>query len=84
VRPHGHYGHCVPRVTTDKPTGKTISMPLVATTFYRDNEHNNQIEIDYLGGKRVLDNTRRGDDGQHKASGATGGQPEASDARQSG
>ncbi len=55
---------------TDKPTGKPISTPLVATTFYRDNEHNNQIELDYFGGKQVLDNTRRGDDGQRKASGA--------------
>ncbi len=56
---------------TDKSTGKPISAPLIATTFYRDNEHNNQIELDNLGGKRVLDNTRRGGDGQHKASGAT-------------
>ncbi len=70
AHPLGHYGHGVPRVSTDKPTGKPISAPLVATTFYRDNEHNNQIEIDYLGGKWVLDNTRRGDDGQRKASGA--------------
>ncbi len=61
----------VPRVTTDKPNGNPISAPLVATTFYRDNEHNNQIKIDYLGGKRVLDNTRRRDDGQREASGAT-------------
>ncbi len=38
----------------------TISAPLVATRFYRDNEHNNQIKIDNLGGKWVLDNTRRG------------------------
>ncbi len=57
-------------MTTDKPNGKPISAPLVATTFYRDNKHNNQIEIDYLGGKRVLDNTWRGDDGQREASGA--------------
>ena len=64
------YGHGVPRVSTDKPTGKPISAPLVTTTFYRDNEHNNQIKIDYLGGKRVLDNMRREDDGQRKASGA--------------
>jgi hypothetical protein len=50
-------------VPTDEPTRKPISGPLVVTTFYRDNEHNNQIEIDNFGGKRVLDNTRRGDDG---------------------
>jgi hypothetical protein len=68
---HGCYGCGVPRVPTDKPTGKPISAPLVATTFYMNNEHNNQIEIDNLGGKRVLDNTRRGDDGQCEASGAT-------------
>ncbi len=71
VHPHELYGHHVPRVTTDKSTGKPISAPLVATTFYRDNEHNNQIKIDYLGGNRVLDNMRRGDDGQREASGAT-------------
>ncbi len=71
VHSHGCYDHGVPRVTTDKPTGKPISAPLVKTTFYRDNEHNNQIEINYLGGKQVLDNTRRGDDGQREASGAT-------------
>ncbi len=70
AHPQRCYGHDVPRATTDKPTGKPISAPLVATTFYRDNEHDNQIEIDYLGGKWVLDNTRRGDDGQRKASGA--------------
>jgi hypothetical protein len=69
--PHGCYGHGVPRLTTDKPTGKPISAPLIVTTFYRDDEHNNQIEIDYLGGKRVLDNTRRGDDGQCEASRVT-------------
>ncbi len=99
ARLHGCYGHSVPRVPTDKPTGKPISVPLIATTFYRDNEHNNQIEIDNLGGKRVLDNTRRGDDGQHEASRPTeiqqeggardharqagGRQREASDARRS-
>ena len=55
VCPYGRYGHGVPRVSNDKPTDKPISAPLVATTFYRDNEHNNQIEIDKLGGKRVLD-----------------------------
>ena len=71
MHPHGRYGHGDPRLPTDKPTGKPISAPLVATTFYRDNEHNNQIEIDNLGGKQVLDNTRRGSDGQRKASGAT-------------
>ncbi len=59
---HGRYGHGVLRVPTDKPAGKPISGPLVATTFYRDNEHNNQIKIDNLGGKRVVDNTRRGGD----------------------
>jgi hypothetical protein len=63
VHPHGHYGHGIPRVPTDKPAGKPISAPLFATTFYRDIEHNNQIEIDNLGGKWVLDNMRRGDDG---------------------
>jgi hypothetical protein len=67
---HGRYGHGVPRVPTDKPTGKPIIAPLVATTFYRDNEHNNQIEIDNLGDKQVSDNTRRGGDGRCKASGA--------------
>jgi hypothetical protein len=41
------------------------------TLTHRDNEHNNQIKIDNLGGKQVLDNRRRGDDGQHEASGAT-------------
>ncbi len=61
VRPHGLYGHGVPRVPTDKPTGKPINAPLIATTFYRDNEHNNQIKIDNLGGKWVLNNTRRGE-----------------------
>ena len=71
AHPHGRYGHGVPKVTTDNPTSKPISAPLIATTFYRDNEHNNQIEIDYLGGKQVLDNTRRWDDGQCKASRAT-------------
>ncbi len=45
---------------TDKPNGKPISVPLVAITFDRDIGHNNQIKIDNLGGKRVLDNTRRG------------------------
>jgi hypothetical protein len=55
-------------VTADEPTGKPISAPPLATTFYRDNEHNNQIKIDYLGGKQVLNNMRRGDDGQCKAS----------------
>jgi hypothetical protein len=55
---------------TDKPTSKRISAPLVATTFYRDNECNNQIEIDNLRGKWALDNTRRGGDGQREASGA--------------
>jgi hypothetical protein len=70
--PHGRYGPGVPRVTTDKPTkGKPIIALLIATTFNRDNEHNNHIKIDYLGGKQVLNNTRRGDDGQHEASGAT-------------
>ncbi len=68
ARLHGRYGHSVPRVPTGKPHGKPISVPIVETTFYRDNEHNNQIEIDNLGGKRVLDNTRKGDDGQHEAS----------------
>ncbi len=71
ARPHGRYGHGVPTVATDKPTRKPISAPLIATTFYRDNEHNNQIKIDNLGGKRELDNTRRGDGGQREASGAT-------------
>ncbi len=70
VHPHGRYSHDVPRATTDKPTGKPISVHLIANTFYRDNEHNNKIEIDYLGGKRMLDSTRRGDYGQCKASGA--------------
>jgi hypothetical protein len=70
VHPHGCYDHSIPRVPTDKPTGKPISAPLIASTFYRDNEHNNQIEIGNLGGKQVLDNTRRGGDGQRKASGA--------------
>jgi hypothetical protein len=45
VHPHGCYGHGVPRGTTDKPNGKPINVPLVATTFYRDNERNNQIKI---------------------------------------
>jgi hypothetical protein len=71
ARLHGRYGHGVPRVPTYKPTGKPISAPLVATTFYRDIEHNNQIDIDNLDGQQVLDNTRRGDDGQCEASGAT-------------
>ncbi len=65
---HRCYGHSFPKVPTDKPNGKPISAPLIAITFYRDNEHNNQIKIDNLGGKRVLDNTRRGDDGQREAS----------------
>jgi hypothetical protein len=64
----GNYGHGVPRMPTDKPAGKPISTPLVATTFYRDIQHNNQIDIDDLGGKRVSNNTRRGDDGHRKAS----------------
>ncbi len=71
VHPHGRYGYGVPRVPADKPAGKPIRAPLVATTFYRDNEHINEIKIDYLGGKQVLDNTRRGDDDQREASGAT-------------
>ncbi len=71
AHPHGRYGHGVPRFPTYEPTGKPISAPLVAATFYRDNEHNNQIQIDNLGGKRVLDNTRRGDDGQRETSSAT-------------
>jgi hypothetical protein len=60
AHPHGHYDHGVPRVPTDKSTGKPIIAPLVATKFYRDNEHINQIKIDILGGKQVLDNIRRG------------------------
>jgi hypothetical protein len=68
---HGRYGHGVPRVPNDKPTSKPISAPFVATTFYRDNEHNNQIEIDNLGGKRVVDKTRRGDDRQRETSRVT-------------
>jgi hypothetical protein len=56
AHPHESYGLDVPRVTTDKPTGKPISAPLATTTFYRDNEHNNQI----VGDKQVLDNTSRG------------------------
>jgi hypothetical protein len=56
-------------VPTDKPNCKPISMSHIATIFYRDDEHNNEIKIDNLDGKQVLDNTRRGDDGQHKASG---------------
>ncbi len=90
AHPHGRYGHGVPRGPTDKPTGKPISAPHVATTFYRDNEHNNQIKIDNLGGKQVQDNTRRGDDGQREAIGAMdntsrgggGGQREMTDGRQ--
>ncbi len=39
--------------------------------LWGDTEHNNQIDIDNLDGKQVLDNTRRGDDGQQEASGAT-------------
>ncbi len=70
ARPCGRYGRGVPRVPTDKPTSKPISAPLAATTIYRDNEHNSQIEMDNLGGKRVfLDNTRRWGDGQCKESG---------------
>ncbi len=71
ARPHGRYDHGVPRVPTDKPNGEPINAPLIATTFYRDYEHNNQIRIDYFGGKRVLDNTRRGGGGQREASRAT-------------
>ncbi len=71
AHPHGRYGHDVPRVPTNKPNCKPISAPLVATTFYRDNEHNNLIKTDNLNGKQVLGNTWRGDDGQRKASGAT-------------
>jgi hypothetical protein len=71
AHPHGRHGHGIPRVPTDNPNGKPISVPLVATTFYRDIEHNNQIKIDNLGGKQVLDITRRGDDGQCEASRAT-------------
>ncbi len=71
VQSHECYGHGVQRVPSDKTSSKPISTPHVAITFYRDIEHNNQIEIDNLGGKQVLDNTRRGDDGQCKASGET-------------
>jgi hypothetical protein len=38
VHSHGCYGHGVPRMPTDKPKGKPISVPLVATTFYKDND----------------------------------------------
>jgi hypothetical protein len=86
AHPHGRYGHGVPRVSSDKPTCKPISAPLVATTFYRNNEHNNQIKIDSLGGKWVLDDTRRGAYGHYEASrvtdnttrGGGGGQRETS------
>ncbi len=71
VHPHGHYGHGVLRVLTDKPASKPISAPLVATTFYRYNEHSNQIKIDNLGGKQVLDNTRMGGNRKHETRGAT-------------
>ncbi len=68
---HGQYGHGVPRVLTDKPTRKPISAAPHHNHIYRDDEHNNQIKLDNLGVKQVLDNTRRGGDGQSKASRAT-------------
>ncbi len=35
----------------------------------REDECNNQTVLDYLGGKRALDNTRRGGGGRRKTSG---------------